>query len=531
MKNNEKKLHEKLWASAQQLRASSSLKLNEISEPVLGLIFLKFADVKFRKATKEIQQEKDSMLKDSGSSRVRPLSPEDYKERGILYVPEKARYDYLMSLPENENIGKVINTAMDEMEEINKDLSGVLPHNYTSLVKNVNENNEMLLTLLKNFNQIADDLDGDAFGGIYEYFLGQFALAEGQNGGEFFTAQSIVKLLVQVIEPYEGRIFDPACGSGGMFVQSANFVNKHKEYGTQVMDKITIFGQEKTGSTVNIAKMNLAIHGLSGNIMQANTYYEDPHNCIGKFDYVLANPPFNVSGVDKNGQVVIDPKKLEGDKRFPYGLPLTQKGDITNANYLWAQLFATSLNETGRAGFVMANSATDANYSEKEIRKKMIEEDLIDVMVSVGNNMFLNVTLSCTLWFLDKTKKNSIREGKVLFINAQDIWTPVEGERALRYWTDEQIKQISDVVRRYRQEDGFEKYEDVRGLCKVVSIDEIKESDYSLNPSRYIEIKDDLSDGIDYELRMEELVNEFADLTVQAHDLETKIKDDLNRLL
>lgn len=531
MKNNEKKLHEKLWASAQQLRASSSLKLNEISEPVLGLIFLKFADVKFRKATKEIQGEKSSMLKDSGSSRVRPLSPEDYKERGVLFVPKKARYEYLMSLPENENIGKVINTAMDEIEEVNKDLSGVLPHNYTSLVKNVNENNEMLLTLLKNFNQIADDLDGDAFGGIYEYFLGQFALAEGQNGGEFFTAQSIVKLLVQVIEPYEGRIFDPACGSGGMFVQSANFVNKHKEYGSQVMDKITIFGQEKTGSTVNIAKMNLAIHGLSGKIMQANTYYEDPHNCVGKFDYVLANPPFNVSGVDKNGQVVIDPEKLKEDKRFSYGLPLTQKGDVTNANYLWAQLFATSLNDTGRAGFVMANSATDANYSEKEIRKKMIEEDLIDVMISVGNNMFLNVTLPCTLWFFDKGKKNSNRKGKVLFINAQDIWTQVEGERALRYWTDEQIKQISDVVRKYRHEEGIGKYDDVKGLCKVVTLDEILANDYSLNPGRYVEIKEGETNDIDFETRMKELMSEFTDLTNQAHEVEEKIVKDWERLL
>lgn len=529
MKNNDKKLHEKLWASAQQLRANSSLKLNEISEPILGLIFLKFADVRFKKAQEKIKDEKNKILMDSGSTRVRPLTPDDFKAKGILYIPEHATYEYLMNLPENENIGKKVNEAMNSIEGSNSDLAGVLPQNYTSLVKKASENNELLLTLLKGFNQIPDDISGDAFGGIYEYFLGQFALAEGQNGGEFFTAQSIVKLLVEVLEPYEGRIYDPACGSGGMFVQSANFVQKHKEYGKGVMDKITIFGQEKTSSTVNIAKMNLAIHGLSGKIVQANSYYEDPFNSIGKFDFVLANPPFNVSGVDKNKQVVIDPKKIEGDKRFSYGLPLTQKGDITNANYLWAQLFANSLSSKGRAGFVMANSASDANYAEKEIRKKLIEDDLVDVMIAVGSNMFLNVTLSCTLWFFDKGKKGTDREGKVLFINAQDIYTPVD--RAHNTWTDEQIDQIAEIVRKYRGEQGYGKYEDVAGLCKVATLDEIKENDYSLNPGRYVEIKEKEMEDVDFEERMKDLTTEFKELTEEAHELEDKIMDDWNKII
>ena len=469
MKQADKKLHEKLWASAQQLRANSSLKLNEVSEPILGLIFLKFADVRFQKAKKELEYERTNIISDSGSTRVRPLSADSFKAKGVLFVPENATYSYLMSLSENENMGNALNEAMRLIEEHNSDLAGILPQNYTSLVKTVSKNDELLITLLKSFNQIPDDISGDAFGGIYEYFLGQFALAEGQNGGEFFTAQSIVKLLVEVLEPYEGRIYDPACGSGGMFVQSANFVQRHKEYGTQVMDKITIYGQEKTSSTVNIAKMNLAIHGLSGKIVQANTYYEDPFNSIGKFDFVLANPPFNVSGVDKDGQVIIDPKKIEGDKRFSFGLPVTQKGNVTNANYLWAQVFANSLRNKGRAGFVMANSASDASHAEKEIRKKLIEDDLVDVMIAVGSNMFLNVTLSCTLWFFDKNKKQTDRMGKVLFINAQDIYTQVD--RAHNTWTEEQIQEIVDVVRRYRGEEGAGAYEDVSGLCKVATFE------------------------------------------------------------
>ena len=529
MKQADKKLHEKLWASAQQLRANSSLKLNEVSEPILGLIFLKFADVRFQKAKKQLKTERVRVLQDSGSTRVRPLSEDAFKAKGILYVPDKATYRHLMSLPENINMGNAINEAMRLIEEHNKELAGVLPQNYTSLVKNVSKNDELLITLLKSFNQIPDDIKGDAFGGIYEYFLGQFALAEGQNGGEFFTAQSIVKLLVEVLEPYEGRIYDPACGSGGMFVQSANFVQKHKSYDSQVMDKITIYGQEKVSSTVNIAKMNLAIHGLSGKIVQANTYYEDPFNSVGKFDFVLANPPFNVSGVDKNKQVVIDPTKIEGDKRFSFGLPLTQKGNVTNANYLWAQIFANSLNSKGRAGFVMANSASDANYAEKNIRKKLIEDDLVDIMIAVGSNMFLNVTLSCTLWFFDKGKKQANRKGKVLFINAQDIYTPVD--RAHNTWTDKQIQQIADIVRRYRGEEGASKYEDVKGLCKVATLEEIKTNDYSLNPGRYVEVKEKPVDDVDFEKRMKELMGEFTTLTNEAHDLEEKIMKDWKKIL
>ena len=529
MKEPDKKLYEKLWASAQQLRANSSLKLNEISEPILGLIFLKFTEVKFEQAKEEISQERTLIIRDANITRKRPLNPSDFKERGVLFVPEPATYKYLMDLPENGNIGKAINEAMKAIEDENKELAGVLPQNYTSLVKSATENNKLLLTLLKNFNQIPSDLSGDAFGGIYEYFLGQFALAEGQNGGEFFTAQPIVKLLVEVLEPYKGRIYDPACGSGGMFVQSAEFVRRHKEYGVSVMDKITIFGQEKTSSTVNIAKMNLAIHGLSGKIVQANSYYEDPFKSINKFDFVLANPPFNVSGVDKNKQVVIDPKKIEGDARFYLGLPVTQKGNITNANFLWAQIFANSLNEKGRAGFVMANSASDASHGEKVILKKLIESDIVDVMIGVGSNMFLNVTLSCTLWFFDKDKKNTKRKGQVLFINAQDIFTQVD--RAHNTWTPEQIQEIASIVKRYRGEKDAGKYEDIKGRCKVATLEEIEKNDYSLNPGRYVEIIEKATDNVDFEKRMKELMGEFTNLTKDAHKLEAKIIEDWKKII
>lgn len=525
MTTNSKQLQEQLWSAAEHMRANSSLKLSEISEPILGLIFLKFADVRFKKAQSELETERKS----NQSARQRPVSPDDYKARGVLFVPEKATFSYLISLPESENIGKAVNEAMKSIEEENRDLAGVLPQDFTNISSKADENNRLLITLLKTFNQIPDEIEGDAFGEIYEYFLGNFARSEGSDGGEFFTAQSIVKLLVEVIEPYHGRIFDPACGSGGMFVQSANFVKAHLKNKSQVMDEVAIYGQEKTDSTVKIAKMNLAIHGLSGKIIQANSFYEDVHESVGKFDFVLANPPFNVKGKDKRGQLVIDPSRLHGDPRYFLGLPLTGKGEISNANYLWMQMFSSALNSKGRAGFVMANSATDAGNAEKEIRKKLVDSRIVDVIISTGPNMFLNVTLSATLWFFDKGKKGTDRENKVLFINAQDIFTVVD--RAHNRWTDEQIQEIAGIVRRYRGEEGAGKYEDIPGRCKVADLSEIKENDYSLNPGRYVEIVEKEMDDVEFETRMKELSQEFKTLTTEAHGLEKKIEEDLKKTL
>jgi type I restriction enzyme M protein len=338
---------------------------------VLGLIFLRYADLRFAAVHEE--------LEGKGSGRRR-IGPADYHARGVLYLPEQARFDHVLNLPEGADLGKAVNKAMAAIEDTNPDLGGVLPRDYSSLP------NDVMVELLRLLGRLPESIEGDGFGLIYEYFLGQFAFSEGQKGGEFFTPTSIVKLIVELIEPYHGRIYDPACGSGGMFVQSAHFVERHrKDPGSE----LSAYGQEKTKETVRLAKMNLAVHGLAGDIREANTYYEDLHDSIGSFDFVMANPPFNVNKVDK--------AKLEDDPRFSFGFP---KPD--NANYLWIQTFYSALNEHGRAGFVMANSASDARGSEMEIRRQLIEDRCVDVIVAVAPNFFFTVTLPVTLWFLDR---------------------------------------------------------------------------------------------------------------------------------
>lgn len=524
--SNRKQLHERLWSAAVQLRANSGLKLNEMSEPILGLIFLKFADVRFRRAQAEIEAEYAKIP----ASRRRDITADNYKAKGVLYLPEIATYSYLMSLAEGKNIGKAINTAMKAVEEENADLAGVLPQDYTGLSKKADENSQILIALLKNFNQIPEDIEGDAFGEIYEYFLGEFARSEGAKGGEFFTPQPIVKLLVEVIEPYHGKIFDPACGSGGMFVQSANFVKSHANKKTEVMNEVAIYGHEKGSSNIRTAKMNLAIHGLSGKIAEVNSFYEDPFQSVGKYDYVLANPPFNVKGKDKNGQIVIDAARLHGDPRYYLGLPTTGQGIISNANYMWMQIFASALNAKGRAGFVMANSAGDAGNAEKEIRKQMIDAGLVDVVISVGSNMFLNAALSCTLMFFDKRKKGSDREKKVLFINAQDIYTEID--RAHNEWTDAQIQEIADIVRRYREEEGEAKYADIKGRCKVATLEEVHENDYSLSSGRYVGmVHIEKIEDAEFNERLNKLHTEFETLSTEALKLEKIIAKNVATIL
>ena len=508
-----KDLENRLWEAADHMRANSPLRLNEFAEPVLGLIFLKFAGVKHSKTEKEVTEERKKKTKSHGGasvSRERPVSSADYHARGVLFVPEKARFSYLIELPEGTDMGRAVDDAMKEIEAENKELAGILPKTFQKL------DSRSIIALLKNFNQIPDDIEGDAFGRIYEYFLGKFALADGSRGGEFFTPTSIVKLIVEIIEPYQGRIYDPACGSGGMFVQSHEFVKRHLENGKKVRAsrEIAIYGQEKTDQTVRIAKMNLAIHGLSGDIREGNTYYEDRHKSIGKFDFTMANPPFNVKGIDK--------ERIKDDPRFSYGIP---KAD--NGNYLWIQIFLNSLNDKGRAGFVMANSASDAGHSEKEIRQKMIEDGVVDVIVAVGPNMFYNVTLPVTLWFLDRGKKKTDRKNKILFIDARNIYRQID--RAHRDWTDEQIEQIASIVRSYRVENG-EKYKDVKGLCKVATIDEVKKAGYSLNPGRYVGVTDNGNgDDGNFGEKVKKLHSELKGLTDEAHGLESKIFDNLKK--
>lgn len=304
-------------------------------------------------------------------------------------------------------------------------------------------------------------------------------------------------------------------------------MNTHSK---QLQEKLWAAAEQlRANGSLKLNEISEPILGLSGKIELANSYYEDLHHSIGKFDFVLANPPFNVKGKDKNKQIVIDPARLHGDKRYSFGLPLTGKGEISNANYLWMQIFAGALSPRGRAGFVMANSAGDAGNAEKEIRRKMIDEGIVDVIISVGTNMFLNATLSCTLWFFDKSKAGSSRQNQVLFINAQDIFTEID--RAHSTWTDEQIHEIADIVRRYRKEEDYGKYKDIKGRCKAAALDEIRANDYSLNPGRYVEIIEKEMDNIDFQARMKELMGEWTALTSEARKLEKKITDDWGKIL
>ncbi|MEH2109437.1 type I restriction-modification system subunit M [Nostoc sp.] len=518
MPANTTELEKRLWDAADELRANSKLKSSEYSVPVLGLIFLRYADWKFTKAEKE--------LKSQGSGR-RGISKADFQAKGVMYLPENARFFKLLDLPESADFGKAINLAMKAIEDENKDLNGALPKSYNRL------DNELLIELLKKFSKIdfSADLEGDAFGKIYEYFLGKFAMSEGQKGGEFFTPISIVKLIVEILEPYHGRIYDPACGSGGMFVQSAKFVERHQKNPSK---EISVYGQEKVGETVNLCQMNLAVHGLSGDIKQGNTYYELNHADIniGQFDFVMANPPFNVDKVDK--------EKMKGDIRFKeFGLP-----KIDNANYIWIHLFYSALNEVGRAGFVMANSGSDARGSELDIRKKLIQLGVVDVMIAVGSNFFYTVTLPCTLWFLDRGKIDTIRKNKVLFIDARHIFTQID--RAHREFTAEQIEFIANIVRLYRGEaveniNGSEallqekfpegKYINVAGLCKVAAIDEIEAQGWSLNPGRYVGVAERVVEDFDFAEKLEELNEELEILNVEARELEEKIAENVAKLL
>jgi type I restriction enzyme M protein len=511
MPNNINQIEKRLWDAADELRANSKLKSSEYSVPVLGLIFLRYADHKLAEAEK--------VLAKNGR---RKLSKADYQARGVLYLPEAARFSNLLNLPEGEDVGRAINDAMKAIEGDNDELRDILPKTYKRL------ENAALVELLKLLASVPMDIEGDAFGKIYEYFLGNFARAEGQKGGEFFTPTTMVKLIVEVIEPFHGRIFDQACGSGGMFVQSARFVAGHKK---DPHREISIFGQEKVGETVKLCKMNLAVHGLSGDIRQGNTYYEDLHASRGKFDFVMANPPFNVDRVDK--------ERIKDDPRFPFGMPR-----VDNANYLWIQVFASALNDTGRAGFVMANSASDARGSELEIRKQLIESGAVDVMIAIGPNFFYTVTLPCTLWFLDRGKRKTARKDKVLFLDARHIYRQID--RAHREFTPEQIELLANIVRLYRGEEPETaqgsaaamkekfpkgKYADVAGLCKVATVAEIEAHAWSLNPGRYVGVADRPADEFDFAERLEEMNEELELLNTEGRELEERIGENVARLV
>jgi type I restriction enzyme M protein len=442
-----KQLEDNLWSAADKLRADSGLKASEYATPILGLIFLRFASIRFNKVKPQIENE----LKAQKSKRLQQTEAEIALAKCGFYLPEKARYDYLLNLPEEEDIAKAIKQAMEEIENYKPELLDSLPKDEYFKLYSPNDKS-LPKSLLKIFADIPEDATGDVFGKVYEYFLAEFALAEGQGGGEFFTPTSVVRLMVEIIEPYKGTIFDPACGSGGMFVQSSYFVDKRRE---ELHDRDTkdlmVYGVEKTPETVKLARMNLAVNGLRGEIKPANSYYEDPYDCYEKFDHVMANPPFNVDDVNLD--------RVKEQKRFnEYGIPQNKtkksgkdKKDINtvpNANYLWINLFATSLKPNGRAALVMANSASDARNSEAVIRQKLVQSGVIDCMLTLPKNMFYTVTLPATLWFFNKA--NEGKEPKVLFIDTRNIFRQVT--RSLREFTEEHIQNIAAIVRLYRGE-------------------------------------------------------------------------------
>lgn len=477
---NIKKLEAELWEAADLLRQGSKLTSNQYCMPVLGLLFLRYAYSRFKMVEKEILENRPSR-----GGRVMPVEASDFAAKSALFLPKEAQYDYLLELPENitsvellnkdghkmNSLGEVVNNAMFLIEEQSEQLVGVLPKSYTDF------SDEILSELLRIFNNEGlNEVGGDVIGRIYEYFLNKFAKNIASDDGVFFTPKSLVKMIVNVLEPTSGTLLDPACGSGGMFIQSGDFVN---HAGMNANSTMTFYGQEKVEYNAQLCLMNMAVHGLTGVIKsgdEANTFYHDTHSLDGCCDYVMANPPFNVDKVKA--------ESTENAGRLPFGLPgVNDKKEITNGNYLWISYFYSYLNEKGRAGFVMASSATDSQGKDKLIRESLVKTGHVDAMMSVGNNFFYTKSLPCSLWFFDKGKKEEIKD-KVLFIDARNYYTVVD--RTLNEWTEWQLKNLNAIVWLYRGE--TEKYESLINEYK-------KELGYSISFEESLKLlKDELKD-------------------------------------
>lgn len=433
---NIRKLESELWEAADLLRADSKVTSQEYCMPVLGLIFLRYAYSRFKFVEADIL--KDRPVR---NGHVLPVEAADFKTKSAIYLPEQARYSYLLNLPDNTKVGEAINHAMELIEEQSAQLKGILPKNYTTL------QDELLRELLRIFNNSAlNDIKDDIIGRIYEYFLNKFAPAVASDDGVFFTPKSLVRMIVNIIEPTHGTVLDPACGSGGMFVSSADFIER---FGANANTSMTFFGQEKVEYNAKLCIMNMAVHGLNAKIVsgnEANSFYHDAHNLEGCCDYVMANPPFNVDKVKS--------ESAQNAGCLPFGLPAVNKNkEISSGNYLWISYFYAYLNEKGRAGFVMAASATDSQNKDKDIREKLVETGHIDVMLSVGTNFFYTKSLPCSLWFFDKGKPEALQD-KVLFIDARNYYTVVD--RTLNEWNSWQMKNLNAIVWLYRGE--TEKY-------------------------------------------------------------------------
>ena len=580
-KINIRKLEADLWESADLLRAGSKLTSSQYCMPVLALLFLRYAYSRFKMVEAELLKNRPSR-----GGRVMPVEPSDFAAKSALYLPREAQFDYLVNLSDDQPLGEAVNHAMTLVEEQSEQLTGILPKTYTMFA------DDLLRELLRIFNnKTLDEIGGDVIGRIYEYFLSKFAKAVASDDGVFFTPKSLVKMLVNVLEPTQGIMLDPACGSGGMFVQTGDFVN---QAGLNANTQMTFYGQEKVEYNAQLCLMNMAVHGLNGRIIsgdEANSFYHDAHNLAGKCDYVMANPPFNVDKVKA--------ESASAAGRLPFGLPgVNQKTkEIGNANYLWISYFYAYLNEHGRAGFVMASSATDSANKDRDIREKLVRTGDVDVMVSVGNNFFYTLSLPCSLWFFDKDKNTDIRD-KVLFIDARNYYTVVD--RTLNEWTEWQLRNLQAIVHLYRgekekyqqllsdykavlgdttvasaqealdkqkavakeaiaaaqrkdkkrieaeqnaliaeQEDTLEtarqfewltekfgdgEYKDVLGLCKIATIQEIEEKNYSLTPGAYVGVAEQEDDGVDFHERMTEIHAELAQLNSEANTLMDEIQ-------
>ena len=512
-------IEKELWDAADQLRANSKLTAAEYKDPVLGLILLRFAQNRYEEAKQQIE----ASIPD-GPRGKRAATKDDFKGAGAIMLPEESKYDYLAELPESKDIAEAINTAMRLIETEYPDLAGILPKSYQDLEA------DLLRELVRVFNKDAvKKATGDVFGRIYEYFLMKFSMigAGAQEGGEFFTPPSLVQLIVNFIEPDHGIIHDPACGSGGMFVQTGYFIRSHSN--KQVNEAITVYGTEQKTNNTKLAKMNLAIHGIEGKIIENNSFYSDPHNLVGKCDFVMANPPFNVKKIDKGKEFVKTDKRL-----FPgIGIP---KAD--NGNYLWMQYFYHYLNDKGRAGFVMASSATDAGHSEKLIRQKLIETGHVDAIVAIGNNFFYTRSLPCHLWFFDKGKRTENKD-KILMIDARNVKRKVTS--TINDFSPEQLEGLTAIVKKYRGEkpevskdnqwfaEHFPNgnYEDIEGLCKIVDSEEVKENDYSLTPGRYVGVAPLVEEDFDFEEKISGLHSQLGILQNEANDLINTIKQNI----
>ena len=607
---NIRKLEAELWESADLLRQGSKLTSSQYCMPVLALLFLRYAYSRYKMVEAEILENRPSR-----GGRVMPVEPSDFAAKSALYLPREAQFDYLVNLPDNivaaglktkdgqsiNSLGEAVNNAMQLVEDQSEQLTGVLPKTYTMFA------DDLLRELLRIFNnKTIDEVGGDIIGRIYEYFLSKFAKAVASDDGVFFTPKSLVKMLVNVLEPTQGVMLDPACGSGGMFVQTGDFVN---QAGLNANTQMTFYGQEKVEYNAQLCLMNMAVHGLNGRIIsgdEANSFYHDAHNLAGKCDYVMANPPFNVDKVKA--------ESASAAGRLPFGLPgVNQKTkEIGNANYLWISYFYAYLNDHGRAGFVMASSATDSANKDRDIREKLVRTGDVDVMVSVGNNFFYTLSLPCSLWFFDRNKHADIRD-KVLFIDARNYYTVVD--RTLNEWTEWQLRNLQAIVHLYRGEKekyqqlladykksltpnpspkgegsrmlndcwtvasaqealdkqkaaakeaianaqrkdkkrieaeqnaliadledtletarqhewltekfGEGEYKDVLGLCKIATIQEIEEKNYSLTPGAYVGVAEQEDDGVDFHERMNEIHAELAQLNKEANTLMDEIQ-------